>query len=65
MLTIAVDTMGSDNGSQPICEAIKSFLKQYKDVKIIAVGKKEELASLIFTIQLINILPSMTKFFFS
>ena len=46
MLTIAVDTMGSDNGSQPICEAIKSFLKQHNDVKIIAVGKKEELASL-------------------
>ena len=46
MIRIAVDTLGGDNGSGPVVEAIIQFLKEYKDVSIIAVGKKEELKKL-------------------
>lgn len=46
MNTIIVDTLGGDNGSKPIVAAIKSFLKDYPEDKIIAVGKKEELTEL-------------------
>lgn len=46
MLRLVVDTMGGDNGSSVIVEAIKDFLKENNDVEIIAVGKKEELTGL-------------------
>ena len=46
MIRIAVDTLGGDNGSAPVVEAIIDFLKDNKDVQIIAVGKKEELTRL-------------------
>ena len=46
MIKIAVDAMGSDNGSSIVVEAVKNFLKDYKDVELIVYGKKEELSSL-------------------
>ena len=46
MYKIAVDTMGGDNGSKIVVSAIKNFLKEHKDVQIIAVGKEEELTEL-------------------
>ncbi len=46
MITMAVDVMGSDNGSQPLVDSIINFLKKHDDVKIVAVGKKEELTKL-------------------
>ena len=45
-MKIAVDTLGGDNGSKPIVEAINNFLSKNSDVKIVAYGKKEELAEL-------------------
>ena len=42
-MRIAVDTMGSDNGSKPVIEAIKDFKKLFPNDEIIAFGKKEEL----------------------
>ena len=46
MIKIAVDAMGSDNGSVVVVEAIKNFLKDYKDVEFTVYGKEEELSSL-------------------
>ena len=46
MSRIIVDTLGGDNGSAPIIQAIKSFLKNNCGVSIIAVGNQEELAPL-------------------
>ncbi len=46
MIRIAVDTLGGDNGSAPVVEGIIQFLKDNKDISIIAVGKKEELTKL-------------------
>lgn len=46
MLKFIVDTMGGDLGSQAVVQAIKEFIAENDDVKIVAVGKKEELASL-------------------
>ena len=46
MIKIAVDAMGSDNGSSIVVEAIKNFLKDYKDVEFTVYGKKEELSEL-------------------
>ena len=46
MKTIIVDTLGGDNGSQPIIEAIKTFLRDFPEDKVIAVGKPEELKPL-------------------
>lgn len=46
MIRIAVDTLGGDNGSAPIVESILDYLKNNKDVEIVAVGKKEELKKL-------------------
>ncbi len=45
-MKIVVDTMGGDNGSSVICEAIKEFKAKNPDIEIIAVGDKEELCSL-------------------
>ena len=46
MINVIVDTLGSDNGSHDIIEAIKQFLKDNKDVHITAVGNEEELKEL-------------------
>jgi fatty acid/phospholipid biosynthesis enzyme len=46
MLKFIVDTMGGDNGSSIVVEAILNYLKTAKDVEIVAVGKKEELTKL-------------------
>lgn len=46
MIRIAIDTLGGDNGSAPIVDGILEFLKDNKDVSIVAVGKKEELKKL-------------------
>ena len=46
MIKIAVDAMGSDNGSKIVVEAIKNFLNDYKDVELSVYGKKEELTEL-------------------
>ena len=46
MIKIAVDAMGSDNGSKIVVEAIKNFLNDYKDVELSVYGKKEELNEL-------------------
>ena len=46
MIRIIVDTLGGDNGSAPIIEAIKEFLKNNQDSEVIAVGNEEELSSL-------------------
>ena len=46
MKTIIVDTLGGDNGSSPIIEAIKSFLHDNPQDKVVAVGNEEELGEL-------------------
>ncbi len=46
MIKIAIDMMGGDNGSAATKEAVRQFLKDYKDVELICVGKKEELSDL-------------------
>ena len=46
MIRIAIDTLGGDNGSAPIIEAIKAFLKNNEGVEVIAVGNQDELAPL-------------------
>ncbi len=46
MIKIAVDAMGSDAGSSIVVEAIVNFLRDYKDVEFLVVGKAEELQSL-------------------
>ena len=46
MIKIAVDAMGSDNGSKIVVEAVKNFLNDYKDVEFVVYGKKEELVEL-------------------
>ena len=53
-MKIAVDAMGGDNGSKPIVEAIKEFLKENKDVEIIAFGKEEELQELSSVCRVVN-----------
>ena len=46
MIKIAVDMMGSDNGPAELSKGVISFLndKEYDDVSLVLVGKKEELA---------------------
>ena len=46
MFKLIVDTMGGDNGSKVVVEAIKNFLEHNNDVEIIAVGREEELKEL-------------------
>ncbi len=46
MYTLVVDCMGSDGGSKVTVAGIKLFLTKHSNVKIIAVGKKEELEEL-------------------
>lgn len=46
MIKIAVDMMGSDNGPAELSKGVISFLndKEYDDVSLVLVGKKEKLA---------------------
>ena len=53
-MKIAIDAMGGDNGSKPIVDAIKEFLKENKDVEIIVFGKEEELQELAPLCRIIN-----------
>ena len=53
-MKIAVDTMGGDLGSKVIVEAIKNFLKDFSDVEITAVGKKEELQELVGLAEIVD-----------
>jgi glycerol-3-phosphate acyltransferase PlsX len=46
MIKIAVDAMGSDNGSPIVVEAVKKFLNDYNDVELTVYGKAEELKEL-------------------
>jgi len=46
MIKLAVDAMGSDNGSPIVVEAIKKFHEEHKDVEFYVCGKKEELSDL-------------------
>ena len=45
-MRIAVDTIGGDNGSKVIVEAIINFLAKHSDASIVAVGNQEELKEL-------------------
>ena len=45
-MKIAVDTLGGDNGSKVIVEAIIEFLAKHKDTEVVAVGNQEELKEL-------------------
>lgn len=42
-ITIAVDTLGSDNGSEVMIKGISDALKLYDDINIIVTGKEDEL----------------------
>ena len=53
-MKIAVDAMGGDNGSQPIIEAVKEFLKDNKDVEIVLFGKEEELQEVSSLCRIVN-----------
>ena len=46
MMKIAVDTLGGDNGSKVIVDAIIEFLAKHKDTQIVAVGNQDELKEL-------------------
>lgn len=46
MIRIAIDTLGGDYGSPSAVKGIIDFLKDNKDVEIVAVGNKEELKDL-------------------
>ena len=46
MIKIVVDAMGGDNGSKIVVEAVEKFLKDFQDVELTVVGKKEELVAL-------------------
>ena len=45
--TIAIDTMGGDNGAEPMIVGIKAAMDKYSDFDIKVYGKEEELAALI------------------
>ena len=53
-MKIAVDAMGGDNGSKPIIEAVKEFLKDNKDVEIALFGKEEELQEVSYLCRIVN-----------
>ena len=46
MIQIVIDTLGGDNGPSIIVEAVLSFLNKHSDVRITAVGNKEDLKHL-------------------
>ena len=45
-MKIAVDAMGGDNGSQVVVQAIKDYLNEFPNDKIVVFGKQEELQEL-------------------
>ncbi len=45
--TIAIDTMGGDNGAEPMIVGIKAAMDKYSDFDIKVYGKEKELAGLI------------------
>ena len=53
-MKIAVDAMGGDNGSKPIIEAVKEFLKDNQDVELVVFGKEEELEELSSLCRIVN-----------
>lgn len=46
MIRLGIDAMSGDLGSKPAVEAVKLFLKDFKDVELTVVGKEEELTEL-------------------
>lgn len=46
-IVIAVDTLGTDNGSEYFVKGIADALKEFDDIEIIATGKEKELNELI------------------
>lgn len=44
-ITIAIDTLGSDNGSEVMVKGVSDALKQFDDIEIILAGKENELNS--------------------
>lgn len=46
MIKIAVDMMGSDNGATVLVEAVKHYLKDFKDVSFLLFGDKKQLTPL-------------------
>ena len=53
-MKIAVDALSGDNGSKPIVEAVKEFLKENPDVEIVVFGKEEELKELSSLCRIVN-----------
>ena len=53
-MKIAIDAMGGDNGSKPIIEAVKEFLKDNKDVELVLFGKEEELQEVSSLCRIVN-----------
>lgn len=53
-MKIAVDALSGDNGSKPIVEAVKEFLKENPDVEIVVFGKEEELQQLSSLCRIVN-----------
>ena len=53
-MKIAVDALSGDNGSKPIVEAVKEFLKENPDVEIVVFGKQEELQELSSLCRIVN-----------
>ena len=53
-MKIAIDAMGGDNGSKPVVEAVKEFLKEYQDVELVVFGKEEELEELSSLCRIVN-----------
>lgn len=46
MIKIAVDMMGSDNGATVLAEAVKHYLKDFKDVSFLLFGDEKQLTPL-------------------
>ena len=46
-ITIAIDTLGGDNGAEPMIKGINDAIKIHDDVNIIVTGKEDELNPLI------------------
>ena len=53
-MKIAVDALSGDNGSKPIVDAVKEFLKENPDVEIVVFGKEEELQELSSLCRIVN-----------
>ena len=53
-MKIAIDAMGGDNGSKPIIEAVKEFLKEYPGNELVLFGKEEELQEVASICRIVN-----------